>query len=306
MTPDSLLTFLPLLHVGSPDPTGPLRSDWTLQPTVVLGIFALVVGYLWATRTGRQLRAGDGPATGGQRAAFVAGALTLLVALGPPLDDWSDHYLLSAHMVQHLLLTMLAAPLLLLGLPAWLLRPVLRWRVVAQLGYVLTRPLVAYLVANAVFIAWHLPALYEAALRVEAAHILEHQLFIATALLAWWPVVGPLPEWPRLSPPLQCVYLAAQTIPGQLVGAFITLAKPGLYAPYDTAPRIFGLDLATDQQAGGLLMWVVTGGVYLLLITVIFLRWAGREEAADREQLRVHARARALKAAQAGPTAPGS
>lgn len=302
MIPDSLLVLLPPLHVGAPDPTGPLRSDWTLQPTVVLGIFALVVGYLWATRSGRRLGAGDRAATGGQRAAFVGGAVTLLLALGPPLDDWSDHYLLSAHMVQHLLLTMLAPPLLLLGTPAWLLR----WRVVARLGYGLTRPVVAYAIANVVFIAWHLPVLYEAALRVEAVHILEHQIFIATALLAWWPIVGPLPEWPRLSPPLQCVFLAAQTIPGQIVGAFITLAKPGLYAPYDTAPRIFGLDLATDQQVAGLIMWVMSGGVYLLLITVIFLRWAGREEAADREQLRVHAQARAIKAARAGSPARGS
>lgn len=278
--------LLPPLHVGAPDPTGPLHSDWNLQPTVVLAVFGLVAAYFYATRAGRSLAAGDRPATPGQRATFLAGALTLFLALGPPIDDWSDHYLLSAHMAQHLLLTMLAPPLLLLGTPAWLLRPLLRWRPIAKLGYLLTRPLIASVIANAVFIAWHLPNLYEAALSRQSLHVLEHQLFLTTALLAWWPVVGPLPQWPKLSPPLQCLYLAAQTIPGQLVGAFITLAAPGLYAPYDTAPRIFSLGLATDQQIAGLLMWVGGGVAYLLLITVIFFRWAGREEAADRASLR--------------------
>lgn len=273
--------LLPPLHVGSPDPTGPLGSDWMPQPTVVLGLLALVVGYLYATRSGRRLAPGDRATTGGRKAAFFGGVLTLLIALGPPLDDWSDHYLLTAHMLQHILLTMLAPPLLLAGIPVWLLRPLLRWRLVACLGYLLTRPLLAYALANVVFIVWHLPALYESALRTESVHVLEHGLFIGTALLAWWPIVGPLPEWPRLSLPLQCVYLAAQTIPGQIVGAFITMAAPGLYAPYDTAPRLFGLDLVTDQQVAGLLMWVVTGTVYLLLITVIFFRWAGQQEAAE-------------------------
>jgi len=276
--------FVPL-HVGTADPTGPLHSDWTLEPTVVLGLLTLVGAYLWATRAGRT-QGGIRPVSGGQRAAFLGAVLTLFLALGPPLDDWSDHYLLTAHMVQHLLLTMLAPPLLLLGTPAWLLRPLLRWRLVARAGWLLTRPLVAFALANAVFIAWHLPQLYEAALRVEILHVIEHGLFLGTALLAWWPIVGPLLEWPRLSPPLQCAYLAAQTVPGQIVGAFITLAAPGLYAPYGTAPRIFGLDLANDQQIAGLLMWVVSGAVYLLLITVIFFRWAGRQEAADREQAR--------------------
>ena len=73
------------------------------------------------------------------------------------------------------------------------------------------------------------------------------------------------------------------TLPGSAVGAFITFADPGLYAPYDTAKRIFGIDLATDQQAAGLLMWVAVGTIYLLLITVSFFRWVSREEAADRE-----------------------
>ena len=124
--------------------------------------------------------------------------------------------------------------------------------------------------------------LYDAALRSEPVHILEHQVYLATAILAWWPLLGPLPEWPRLTPGLQVLYLAAQTLPGAVVGAFITAAEPGLYPAYEGLPRMWGLDLETDQQIAGLLMWVGANTVYLLLITVIFFRWAGKEDAAAR------------------------
>ena len=207
----------------------------------------------------------------------------LFVALGPPLDDWSDHYLLLAHMVQHLLLIMLAAPLLLYGTPAWVLEPLTRNRITNTIGYWLTRPVIAYSVANAVFVLWHVPMLFEMALRSQPVHGFEHATMLGTALLAWWPILGPLPQWPRLALPLHSLYFFAMTLPGSAVGAFITFADPGLYAPYDTAKRIFGIDLATDQQAAGLLMWVALGTIYLLLITVSFFRWVSREEAADRE-----------------------
>ena len=272
---------LPVAHAGSGDPTGWLESDWTLQPSVVLGLLAIVAAYLYWTgpRNRRRADAARRPVSGRQRVAFVSGVLTLLVALGPPLDDWADHYLLTAHMVQHLLLTLLAPPLLLGGIPAWLLEPIVRRPLLARIGYGLTRPLVAFGLANVVFAGWHVPALYEAALASEAVHVLEHNLFLGTALLAWWPILGPLPAWPRLSPPLQCLYFFAQTLPGALVGAFITFAAPGLYRPYDTARRVFGVDLATDQELAGLLMWVATSTIYLLLITVIFFRWSAGADA---------------------------
>jgi cytochrome c oxidase assembly factor CtaG len=194
-------------------------------------------------------------------------------------------------MVQHLLLITLAAPLLLYGTPAWVLEPLTRNRITNTIGYWLTRPIIAYSVANAVFVLWHVPMFYEMALRSQPVHVVEHATMLGTALLAWWPTLGPLPQWPRLALPLHSLYYFAMTLPGTAVGAFITFADPGLYAPYDTAQRIFGIDLATDQQAAGLLMWVALGTIYLLLITFSFFRWVSREEAADREA-----------AAQAGST----
>jgi putative membrane protein len=275
---------IPSFHAGEPDPTGFLFSAWSLQPGVALGLFALLAGYVWLAGPAqrRKPESERRSVTGGQRAAFVAGIATLLVALGPPLDDWADHYLLLAHMVQHMLLMLLAPPLLLLGTPGWMLEPLTRNRATNALGYWLTRPLVAYVLAAVTLIAWHLPVLYEAALYSDGLHAMEHATFFATSVLMWWPVLGSLPQWPRISPLLQCLYFFALTIPGVFVGAFITLAQPGLYRPYDTAPRVFGLDVATDQQLAGLLMWVGEGAIFLLLITVTFLRWASAQEAADR------------------------
>jgi putative membrane protein len=232
----------------------------------------------------RVLAAWRGEVTGRQKAAFIGAVVTLFVALGPPLDDWSDHYLLSAHMIQHLLLVMLAAPLLLAGTPGWMLEPLTRNRLTNTVGYWLTRPVIAYAVANAVFVLWHVPIFYEMALRSQPVHVLEHMTMLATALLAWWPILGPLPQWPRLALPLHSIYFFAMTLPGAAVGAFITFADPGLYAPYDTARRIFGIDLATDQQAAGLLMWVAMSAIYLLLITISFFRWVAREESESAPQ----------------------
>jgi putative membrane protein len=282
----------PLLHAGGVDPTGWLWSDWNLEPTVAIGLLALVAGYLLLARgvRGEGLAVQEDSAsltrsvTPRQKAAFIAGATTLFVALGPPLDDWSDHYLLLAHMVQHMLLILLAAPLLLYGTPAWMLEPLTRNRITNSAGYWLTRPLVAYVLFNAVFILWHIPRFYEMALRSQPIHVFEHVTMLATALLAWWPTLGPLPQWPRLPLPLHSLYYFAMTLPGGAVGDFITFADPGLYAPYDTARRIFGIDLATDQQAAGLIMWVGVSAIYLLLITYSFFHWVAREEARETEK----------------------
>jgi putative membrane protein len=268
----------PLLHAGGVDPTGWLWSDWNLEPTIAIGLLAMLAGYLFLTRdTGTDPDSGRVTTTR-QKASFVGGLVTLFVALGPPLDDWSDHYLLLAHMVQHLLLILLAAPLLLVGIPAWMLEPLTRNRITNTIGYWLTRPVIAYAIANLVVIVWHVPVFYDAALRSQPMHVLEHATFIATGILAWWPIAGPLPQWPRLALPLQSLYFFAMTIPGGAVGAFITFAEPGLYTPYDTARRIFNIDLATDQQAAGLLMWVLVSTIYLGLITFTFFKWANREE----------------------------
>jgi putative membrane protein len=277
------LASLVPLHAGGAYPEGWLHSDWRPEPTVIVGIFALIALYLWLT--GPKNRTADGapihPVSDGQRVAFITGSLVMLIALNPPLDDWSGYYLLSAHMFQHMLLIFVTAPLWLVGMPEWLLRKLVSPKPVMFAGYWLTRPVVSFVIANVLITFWHLPVVYDAAINHELIHVVQHQSFLVAALLSWWPVFGRLSEWPGLSQPMRCLYLFATTIPGGIVGAFVTLAEPGLYTPYKDAPRLWGMSLATDQEIAGLMMWVLASVIYLLIITVIFFQWAAKEEAKE-------------------------
>lgn len=248
--------------------------EW--KPTFLIAWMLFVAAYLYivgplARRYG-QMR------DRGQIVAFMAGALVLLLALQSPLDYLAGHYLFSAHMLQHMLLAYAAAPLLLIGTPGWFLRPIVRRRALWPLARLLTRPLVALVVFNAVFTLYHMPALYIASLASEPLHALMHLLFLSTAVLTWWPIVSPLPDLPRLTYPLQMLYLAAQTVLSQPVGALVTLAGQPLYAPYAAAPRLLGLTALEDQQLGGLLMWVGGPLFFFCVLTVVFFRWALRHE----------------------------
>jgi putative membrane protein len=278
--------YVPLLHAGVKGyPEGFLHSSWRFDPTVVIGVAGLVGAYVLLTGPLNRRRPGvaDRPVTRGQAAAFIGGCLVLLFALGQPLDDWSDHYFLSAHMLQHLLLMLLVPPLWLLGLPSWILEPLTTRPWINRIGYALTRPAVAFAIASVTLVLWHLPSLYDAALRHQPIHILEHQMFLATSILVWWPIVGPLPAWPRLSKPLQCVYLFLLTLPSGIVGAFITLGSTGIYSAYDHAPRLWGMSLQTDQVVAGLLMWVLGNLIYLGLITVVFFQWSSESDREERD-----------------------
>jgi len=276
--------MLPLLHVDDSDPTGWLHSDWNPEISTFIGVGVLVALYIvWTgsknrTAKGRQIH----PVTRGQRWAFGGACAALLVALNPPLEDWAEHYLLVMHMVQHLILIFVVAPLLILGTPGWLLRKIVSRRPLSSAGFALTRPAAAILLSNLVMVAWHIPAMYDAALTGLPIHILQHLTFLITAVLAWWPVMGRMEEWPSLAPLSACVYLFLVGIPSGIVGAFITFAAPGLYTVYPDAPRIWGLDLATDQSLAGLLMWVVTPLFYLLALSIVFFRWSAREDVAER------------------------
>jgi len=219
-----------------------------------------------------------------QVAAFAGALVVMFAALNGPLHDLSDHSLFSAHMVQHLGLTLGFTPLLLYGTPAWVLRPLLRPRWVMAASRVLTRPLVAGGIFSGVMALSHFPVFYEAALRHHNLHIVQHLVFIATSVLLWWPVLSPVPELPRASYPGQVIYLFAIGLPMSAVGAFATLAEHPLYPFYAAAPRVWGLSALDDQRYGGLIMWV--GGTLVLWIaaTVVWFRWAWREEKGEAER----------------------
>jgi putative membrane protein len=124
------------------------------------------------------------------------------------------------------------------------------------------------------------PLLYNAALEVRALHALMHVSFVVSAALGWWPIMSPLPELPRLAPPLQMLYVLVLGAPMVVVAALITLAPTVLYPHYGAAPRLWGLDALADQRAGGAIMWVPGHVVFVIPFTLAFFRWA-REERDD-------------------------
>jgi putative membrane protein len=220
-----------------------------------------------------------------QRASFVMGLGVLLAALNGPLHDLAERYLFSAHMVQHLALTLVVPPLLLVGLNAEMADAVLRRTGPAVTGVLrwLTRPLPALGLYTVALVAWHLPVLYGLALSHHGVHIVQHLTLTAAATLAWWPVCGRS----RLAPPVhygaQILYLFAFGVPMTAVAAMITGAEDVLYPFYADAPRVWDLSAHADQRLGGLIMWVPAGLVPLLAFTAVFFRWAAAD--ADHDEL---------------------
>jgi putative membrane protein len=257
-----------------PRPTIPYEWSWSLHPSVLLGTGLLGALYFYGIGPWRRQR--DLPPVPRWRVASFSGALVVLLgALNGPMHDLSDYYLFSVHMAQHLLLTLVFPPLLLLGIPGWLLEPVLRRPAVRRVARVLTHPVVAAVLYSVTIAFWHLAPYYDLMMRNHDVHILTHLMFMATATLLWWPVMSPVPEaLPRLPYGLGMLYLFLVGIPMQLVAALITLSDDVLYPWYATAPRTWGLSPLDDQQLGGLLMWV-PGNLYMFLaIGVLFFVWA--------------------------------
>jgi putative membrane protein len=276
--------------------TAPDWNQWQLEPGVVLLVAFLAIGYAVAAGPYRQalLRLGGrppaGPAPGTlaperygrltawQAATYFCGVLLAALALLSPLHTLGERYLLTAHMVQHLVITMLVPPLLLLGTPGWMLRPLLRFRLVRALGRRLFVPIPAFALFNVVFTIWHVPALYEWALVFPPAHALEHVLFLALGIVTWWPVLGPLAEFPRLPYGVQVLYLFFQSLPPTILGAIIALAEIPIYPTYWQAPRVSGLGPLEDQQLAGLIMWIPGALIYFVALSVVFFLWLERRE----------------------------
>jgi putative membrane protein len=168
-------------------------------------------------------------------------------------------------------------PLWLAGTPGWLLRPVLSRPGIGPVVRFITRPVVAGAIYTITISIWHVIQLYDLMMRSHEVHIVTHLMFIAVAVIMWWPVMSPSAEAPRVSPGLAMLYLFLVGIPMQAVAALISLSDTVLYQWYAVAPRTWGLSALDDQKIGGLMMWV-PGGLYLAgAIGIVFFLWAGRE-----------------------------
>jgi putative membrane protein len=262
-----------------------LLSEWNFDPSLWLGFAAIIALYLAVCGPWRARFAASRPVSQNQKTWFFLGLGIIFVALVSPLDSWADEYLQSAHMFQHMLLTMAAPPMLILGTPSWLVDALVRQPFWLRLGRLLIHPVVAFGLFNLTFLVWHLPALYEAALENEAIHVVEHLSFIVTGVITWWPIFSTSATLPPISPGFQILYLFLQGIPTTVLTAIIVFSPGILYPTYLDAPRVFGIDAMMDQQIAGLEMGSLGMVVYLFILTIVFYRWMNRENNQERSRL---------------------
>jgi cytochrome c oxidase assembly factor CtaG len=272
-----------------------LRS-WPFEPwlLVVLLLSAWVYRRGWRVlnrRTPERWHAG-------RLGAFLGGLAVIFLALASPIEPFAS-LLLQVHMVQHLLLAMVAPPLLWLGAPLFpLLRglpapirvywaaPLFRSPFVRRLFRGLTHPGVALPLFAAAFWLWHLPGFYDLALRSDGWHFVQHACFLGTGLLFWYPVVRPYPSRPRWSPWLLLPYLLVADVQNTVLSALLTFSGRVLYPYYEQVPRLSGLSALDDQAAAGALMWVPGSLGFLLPLFAIGLRLMSGNVKAEEQRSR--------------------
>lgn len=254
-----------------------ILASWSLDLALVAPLVIMALLYLRGAARWRG-------ASAGRIACYLGGLGAIALALGSPVEAFAP-LMLSAHMVQHMLLTMVAAPLILLGepfvpllrgLPRWLrqgwVAPLISTPSVRRAGRWLVHPVVAWCAFNIVFVSWHVPVLYELALRDPAWHRVEHLSLLGGAILLWWPVVQPRPSralWPRWA---MVPYLLAADIVNTIVSATFAFAPRPIYATYEATAPALGIDALRDQAAAGALMWVPGSVAYLVPAAVILVR----------------------------------
>jgi putative membrane protein len=248
--------------------------SWPLDPSVYAGLLALWLGYAWLARDREPSRL--------RSLFFGLGLLALWVALETPIDTISDRYLDSVHMVQHVLLGVIAPPLLLLGLS----EPMAA-RIAALPGLrALTAPVPAQLAAAVVMVGWHLPLLYDATLRWEELHVVEHLTFVASGVLFWWPLIRTTSAgagW-VLSAPGKLLYLLVGTLPQDGVALVLSFSRVPFYDFYTHAPRLVSqLDPVTDQTLAGGTLMVLGKASFVVAALAIFFRWATAPDGEEAE-----------------------
>ena len=284
------LSPLLLAHVegaAAPQTWAELATDWSFDPLVCVGL-ALSA---WIYRRGsRALRARVSEGRGlrrWERASFWAGWWTLLIALISPLHPWG-RALFTAHMTQHELLMLVAAPLLVLGRPVVALLMALPRDEARALGSYarepwfravwvrVSHPLAAWLIHAVALWSWHVPALYEATLRQEWIHHMQHVCFFGSALLFWWALFHARPDWRGVG--VATLYLFTTMMHSGLLGALILFARTLIYPSYAQSTGAWSLTPLEDQQLGGLIMWIPGGMVYVIAALVLMAGWLRRSE----------------------------
>ena len=249
-----------------------------------------MVGYVYLNGLSNWTRPSH-PISRWQRVSFFSGLFVIFIALQSPLDNLSEH-MLSFHQLQHFMLRMLAPLLILLGapltpmlrgLPPWMLRGVVRPLVrndLARAAYdKLTNPVISTLIFMGTLYLWQIPGGFNLALRNEFVHALMHMTMMSSGFIFYWAVIDPAPRRSRVHYGLRVLYLGLIVLPNTILGAVITFSKSLVYTGYADVYRPFDMSLITDQQIGGLLLWVPGDMMSVLAAGIVMIMWYQREEA---------------------------
>lgn len=270
---------MPLLHITT---GGPDWLQWSVQLDVLVLCVVLEYGYLWAINSLRFRVIDAGRVKRSQVAYFTAGVIAMYLAAGGPLHDLSDGRLVSAHMLQHLILMMVVPPLLIAGVPSWIWQALLRRRGALRIGRFITNPLVALALFNGVFFASHLPEAVDLELSSWEFHLTVHILQVASGMVMWWLILSPINELPKLSYPFQMGYLFLQSLIPSVFAGVLTFANGAVYDAYNVSPRFWGVSITEDQQIAAAIMKLAGTFILWSFMGYAFFKWYADEEAEAR------------------------
>ncbi|HEX5825185.1 MAG TPA: cytochrome c oxidase assembly protein [Candidatus Limnocylindrales bacterium] len=294
LVPAALAPLL-ALAAGRVQAHGPVPADpptalglvlgWTIEPAVALALLVAAIGWIRVVRRIDRLHPAN-PVPSRRTVAFLGGLAVIAVALMSGIDAY-DTTLFSVHMVQHLLLTLVAAPLIALAAPiTTLLRvatpdvrrtvilPILHSRVLRILSF----PVVAWLVFAGVMWGTHFSPIFDRSLEDPLVHDLEHALYLGAGLLFWWPAVGLDPSPWRMSHPVRAMYVLLQMPQNTFLAVAIISSSVPLYAHYATLVRSWGPSVLDDQRIAGSVMWIGGDALFIAAMAAVIAGWMGHEK----------------------------
>jgi putative membrane protein len=256
---------------------------WSIEPSVLVGVAALGIAYLKLWRRAR-VAGGPHPPSYWRLALFATGLLTILAALVSPIDSLGDQLLLM-HMAQHILLLDIVPILLILGLSKTLLRPITRRiQTIERRAGVLAHPATAVAAYAGFMWLWHVPFMYDAALRHSGIHAIEHLCFVVGGSLYWWHLLSPIRSRRRLSGLGPVTYMVSTKLIVGLLGVALAFAPSSIYLFYQHLPHYWGLSPTEDQSLAGLTMALEQSIVMGIALVYVFVQMLTESE---REQQRI-------------------
>lgn len=253
-----------------------LDFSWHWSPGALLFLLILCLLYAFGITQARKRSPTGTPLKPLRVAAFITAIILSALVLLTPVDTIARTQLFSFHMLQAVVLTTVSAPLLLYACPAWLLQPLFNQPIARSIAGVLTRPVIASILFNLNFLAWHTPRLFTFALVHGSLYHVEMLSFLLTALLNWWPLIGPIRETHKLTYPQQMLYAFLDGQPVDIFAFLLVFSGVALYPHYAVPPQL-GISAFADQAAGGALL-LIPGLVDLLVMSPLFFRWLAQIE----------------------------